>query len=258
MADTAAGAALTDAHRIAQVELSQQAIAAALVVWAELNPGNLAATRERWLQLLVTLIGIFDVRSAELAVSYLQQFRSVEGNPDGPIEGRRDFKPGGTARVLDYNGPATIIRHIKAGMQPAEAKRRVQQTMVGAVQRQVLEGGRRVVDLSALSNPVSKGWRRVADSDPCTFCALMASRGPVYRSESSAGSGRKYHNKCGCTVEEVFGQWRPNRAEQAYVDAYDEAALELRRQRLPLRPETVLPLMRSGGSFRDSPPPAAP
>ena len=202
---------------------------------------------------MITVVRLFDFRSGSLAGNYLSQFRQVEGNAGGPILGERDFDLPWAAKSIDYNGPGRIVSLIKEGMNPAEAKRRVTGTLQGAVQKQVLQGGRRVVDLSALANPVSRGWRRVADASPCTFCALLVTRGPAYRSAKSAGEGREWHYKCGCTVEEVFSRWRPTRTEERYIDAYSDVAAQLRKERLDLTRGNVLSRLRKDGGFRDSP-----
>lgn len=92
------------------------------------------------------------------------------------------------------------------------------------MQRHTLAGGRDLLSESALAHPRSIGFRRVTDGKPCAFCAMLASRGPAYRSKKTAGAGRRYHDYCGCTVEEVFGEWRPTAEEQRYIDLYEQAA----------------------------------
>ena len=83
--------------------------------------------------------------------------------------------------------------------------------------REVMEAGRQVVQRS------STRWRRVTDGAPCGFCAMLASRGPVYTSQDTADGGR-YHGRCGCSAEPFDGDpsdWVPSEAEQRYIDAYN-------------------------------------
>lgn len=47
------------------------------------------------------------------------------------------------------------------------------------------------------------GWRRVTVGKSCDFCLVMASRGAVYSSESTALGATKYHAHCDCRAEEV-------------------------------------------------------
>lgn len=83
-------------------------------------------------------------------------------------------------------------------------------------QLEVMAAGRETVANSA------KRWRRVSDGNPCGWCAMLVSRGPVYRSEDRAGMGRRYHTRCGCTAEPVDdpASWEPTPDEQRYIDAY--------------------------------------
>lgn len=204
MASTFAGDRLTDAHRLAQVSLASQAVAAARLLWSRLNPNDLAASRYEWLALMLTLVGAFDVRSARLAAAYLETFRDAEGFAGGPLVGVDGFNREQVVNSLGFLGPGRIIMAINSGVEPVVAHQQAFTRVGSGVVRHTLEGGRRVIDQSALANPRSVGWRRVADADPCEFCAMLAGRGAKYKSESSAGKGRKWHDGCGCTVEEVF------------------------------------------------------
>lgn len=66
-----------------------------------------------------------------------------------------------------------------------------------------------------------RAWRRISDGNPCSFCAMLVSRGPVYTSSQAAGevvgvrgvargkrkTGELFHDHCGCTVVELYGSW---------------------------------------------------
>lgn len=41
---------------------------------------------------------------------------------------------------------------------------------------------------------------RIPERLACPFCLMLASRGPVYHSEYTAGKGNRYHAHCRCTV----------------------------------------------------------
>ena len=45
-------------------------------------------------------------------------------------------------------------------------------------------------------------YQRITGSSPCALCALMASRGPVYKTEKAAAA--KPHDNCGCTAIPIF------------------------------------------------------
>lgn len=247
MAETQQGRRLTEAHRVAQLELAGQAIVGAAAVWDTLKPNDIDGTREDWLALELALVGYYDRESADLAGEYLTQYRQVEGAP-GPIVDLDAFDAGTAARSLDGYGPGAILHRVaRQGVAVVDAKDASLLNFQGAVQRQVLQGGRRVIDRSALANPRSRGWRRVTDGDPCAFCALVASRGPVYQSEATARGGRRYHIACGCTVEEVIGDWRPTEAERRYDDAYGAAAQKAQAETGKRTEAAVLAAMREAG-----------
>ena len=94
----------------------------------------------------------------------------------------------------------------------------------GAAMRQVRVGERQTLLRTVAADTRTKGWIRVTDSDPCAFCAMLASRGPVYKKDSAsrsdprfAGPGSaKVHDNCACTLEPVYATdtgW-PGRAKE--------------------------------------------
>lgn len=253
MADTIEGARLTELHRVLQVRLSTQAMAATRLLWSTLDPADLDRARDTWMRQQLQLMKVYDEKSALAAADYMKKFRVAEGVGAGPIVAVDEFDPDWAESSLGYNGPAKIQALTAAGVAPEAAKSAAFGQFAASAQRIVLGGGRRVMDQSALANPVSNGWRRVADANPCTFCAMLVSRGNAYRDAKSAGRGRHWHRRCGCTVEEVFGDWSPNAQEQRYIDAYDEAAARLDRLGQPHTKANILGSMRARGEFNDSP-----
>lgn len=84
----------------------------------------------------------------------------------------------------------------------------------GAASRHVLTGGRKSLLTLLDEDPQALGWARVTDGDPCAFCAMLASRGPVYRSREQAAF--QPHDACACQPEPVYSRdslW-PGRARE--------------------------------------------
>ncbi|MER5350590.1 hypothetical protein ABT093_09690 [Kitasatospora sp. NPDC002551] len=96
-------------------------------------------------------------------------------------------------------------------------------TASGAADREALRGGRTMVSTASRADRRVLGWARVTDENPCAFCAMLASRGIVYRTRDAAilkgfaDSGRrssdvldpeveleKYHDMCHCTPMAVY------------------------------------------------------
>jgi hypothetical protein len=66
----------------------------------------------------------------------------------------------------------------------------------------VTNTGRGTVITNARRDPLEVRYTRHASANACAFCAMLASRQAVYRSEDSAGVDA--HRKCHCTVVPVW------------------------------------------------------
>jgi hypothetical protein len=88
-----------------------------------------------------------------------------------------------------------------------EAHRQAGAQQAAAAERVAMNGGR-----SAIWNHMQRdrrvlGYIRLSRTGtPCGWCAMLISRGPVYRSQNSAefADGDKYHDNCHCYAEPVF------------------------------------------------------
>src|ERR1044072_8266843 len=109
----------------------------------------------------------------------------------------------------------------------------------GAAIRQSLKGARNVTSNVLKMDRKVLGYARYTDSNPCHFCALLASRGAVYGKDSFVESDShfranpespeapqgfldvsKVHNNCKCTLRPVY----------AKSQAMDADALHYKRQ----------------------------
>jgi hypothetical protein len=96
-------------------------------------------------------------------------------------------------------------------------------TVTGTATRLALEGGRDVVENSVREDDDALGWARVGDGDPCGWCAMLISRGAVFKSAVTAGSaahgGELYHDHDGCQVVPIFDRDSPllARADELYA-----------------------------------------
>ena len=105
---------------------------------------------------------------------------------------------------LLVTGPSEVKRRA-AKHEPEEmAMRSALVTASGSAVRHVLNGGRETLLTLVEADETALGWARVTDGDPCAFCAMLASRGPVYKSAATAGF--KPHDNCACVPEAVFAR----------------------------------------------------
>lgn len=84
-------------------------------------------------------------------------------------------------------------------------------TMAAEIERQV-EGAAQFLAADSASDELfaaieadaeARGWARVTRPAACAFCLMLATRGAVYTSESTANF--RPHPKCRCSVEPLFG-----------------------------------------------------
>ena len=89
----------------------------------------------------------------------------------------------------------------------------------------VSDDARRDVTGALIARPFA--WARVVQpgpNGPCGFCAMLASRGPVYRSSAAAGKGvRAFHDRCRCVVVPVYTSrvWEGKEDAARYARVYD-------------------------------------
>lgn len=127
-------------------------------------------------------------------------------------------------RSLDITGPVEFKKAIAAGKTPAQAVDTAAVRMAGSSQYLALEGGRSVMNESIGRDERATGYSRVTDNDPCAWCAMLASRGPVYKTARTAGDprqgGNSYHDACACQAWPAFTLDEPfvGVAEKLYED----------------------------------------
>lgn len=198
-----------------------------LQVWRELmNPAKVDAS---WPAVRAALIPIVQQGREQSAALARASYMDARGDADIPADG---FTPEGPLPLLvqrledslDVTGPVEFKKAIAAGKTPQQAMDAAAVRMVGTTQYLALEGGRQVMQRSIAADERATGWSRVTDADPCAWCAMLASRGPVYKSAQTAGDprqgGNRYHDHCACQAWPAFTLDEPfiGIAEKLYDD----------------------------------------
>lgn len=256
MALTVEGRELTEAHRKAQIAIAARAAAASKILWDRLRVSDLDGSAPAWMSAQLAVVSRSYAQSESLAESYISEYRNAENATDAPIVGS-PYARGPMAESMLLAGPSRVKLLIGKGESADGAHAKAFKKFSGIVRRQVMSGGRMMIDETTRRDKNAVGWRRVTDGNPCTFCAMLASRGPVYaskeRANSIAGSGLQYHGHCGCAAEIIYGEWQPSEREQLYIDEYEKAAKQANAAGEARTQHTVLHRMRENGIFRDSP-----
>lgn len=135
-----------------------------------------------------------NVRNAESELDDLSRLRSDLHSAAIGVHRRQERRGDSPTQARDRAATATAL---KAARHVSEASRE-------PLLDEVEEGRRR----GAI------GYARVVDADPCAFCAMLASRGPVYRSDAfddvgptfAGGNRFATHDGCECSLEPVYGR----------------------------------------------------
>lgn len=225
MARTAEGRRLTDADRAGANARAEVVARRAARVWDRLaDPDDIDAARG----LLVSQVTAESVAVAraqrEHTGRYLRRFMEAEGGGQITVATPM-IDPARVARDVTLAGPASY-KAARARGYDQQAALALARTRVSLTARGVVLGAqRRTVTGTARAN---RGrWRRVTDGHPCAFCAMLATRGPVYAEDTVDFVA---HGGCGCTaemclydVEEWVAEYATD-TELAWINAYFDAA----------------------------------
>lgn len=222
MAITPEGAALTEAQRLAQVGLRAAALRDVVEIWAGLDPERLDASWGAVSRALMAVVADRREQSATVARAYYGGFRAAEGVPGPapavPLVADAEAALAGARVSLEVTGPATV-RRLTAQHFPDPATVALVR-VAGAVQRHVLDGGRDVLQRLSRADARALGYSRVTSGRACAFCAMLASRGAVYKRDTARF---RSHDHCACTVEPLFRGGGLPPSAQRYGALWDEA-----------------------------------
>lgn len=138
---------------------------------------------------VVPLIGYYSDGSSALAADFYDDERDAAG-----ARGRYAAEPVVNLREKKlYIGTAWAT---ETGIDAIESASRLAQV----VQLETARPYRDTITTNRERDPEAVGWRRVS-AGGCKFCAMLAGRGAIYRSESVRFAS---HTHCHCTAQPVF------------------------------------------------------
>jgi hypothetical protein len=219
---------LVQAHRAAQARNAAVIAALVALLWRrEVKINDVDRSAARWVELALPRILTARQKSDALARQYVSTLRALE-LPDLPpfVPTPPDPLDANALRTsLWVTGPVALQKRLQAisgrEVTPAEAKALTSDAFdmsgagaAGAATRHASEGGRGQVVAAVKEDRTALGWVRVTKDDPCYFCAMLASRGVVYKGDSFddsnslfAGDGTaKAHDNCSCAMEPVYSR----------------------------------------------------
>ena len=123
------------------------------------------------------------------------------------------------ATSLRVVGPVAFKVNIARSRDRNTARQVMTTRLEGAAKRLALAGERETVMGTIERSDVIVGYQRVTASGACEFCQMLAGRGAVYKSRTTASTvvgrrgkprgnqriGRSFHDHCRCTVQPIYG-----------------------------------------------------
>ena len=149
----------------------------------------------------------------------LEKIAPLRPGEETELDRFSDLQPDRVEATLNSTGIASYKKALRAGQTPEQARDTMTTNLAGSATTLVLEGGRQLIHDTTLDDDEAIGWARITDPDPCAFCAMLASRGAVYRSRGTAGAEAnkkfvgdgmfKFHNHDQCTARPIFDSEDP-------------------------------------------------
>jgi hypothetical protein len=187
---------LIDGHRQLLDQISTAAINDSYAIWQ--NIGDIAdpGAKAVLAQALEEAIGPYWEASSMVGAEWYEQSRRLSLDDSAPVLYADTAEAPDSSRWWSLAGAAinTELDEKTAGTGLS--------LLAGGVQKTTYNGSRETVATNAFRDTTVTGYQRVPQSGCCAFCAMLASRGAVYSSESAAGTvvGR------GVPVEQTKGK----------------------------------------------------
>lgn len=200
---------LTEQHRLAQLRLGAQTAVQLREAWQLLDVSRIDQTIAGYLRVAVPLVRRQGQLSSELGARYITAFRRLELGTVSGFEAVVAAPPAVEAVTtsLTVVGPARVKSATGRGVDLVRAADLGQSGTMGEGMRHAMDSGRGSVLESVAEDDRALGWARATSGKSCGFCAMLASRGPVYKGKASGGF--KPHAKCACVPEPVYQQDAP-------------------------------------------------
>jgi hypothetical protein len=200
LAADASGQVLLRQYSQAQQSIAMRAAIAIVGMWNRLiSPDHF---NDGWKMLGPLINGIISTHyeaTAANAAQYYANTRVISGFDHMVVPGQNpDMQY--IDHVTDAMGPGQFYNFLP-NYEAEMASGMARDALRGASTRMVMMGGRDTITHAVHIDPVARGWERVIEPGACSFCAMLAGRGAVYK-ESTVDF--RAHDHCHCVARAVF------------------------------------------------------
>lgn len=213
-------ATLAERHVEAQQRISRLLADAVKREWTKAVAGRVptASMSEQFIARMLPLIRMYRDRSEGHAARFYERERFAAVPDASPFSGARADEVPDEAIITSLTVTG-LVRATQALEQVAlaEALELAQTSLQGAVSRITLNAGRSYSLNAFTEDRLAVAYFRQTGPGCCSFCAMLASRGAVYREDSFEQSdprffgpgNAKVHDECGCVMGTL---WRRDTA----------------------------------------------
>lgn len=212
---------LADSHRVAQNKLTATLALLILRYYQSLQGPqvDLEAAGRTWLAAVLPILAAAHGQSARLAGYYWGQQRELNIGDAGsyaPSAHVLDLNYDQARRSLAYTGIVRYQDRLERGMDLGRAFQLSAADAAASATRLAGNGGRDALLEAFEDDTKAIGWQRITRAAPCYFCAMLASRGPVYKKDSFDASDARFeggigevkvHDTCGCFLAPVYDRF---------------------------------------------------
>lgn len=257
----AAGAAtlavLDAAFRASQARIALATAKVIFARWPAVQADDLSGTSAAWLRDSIAVVLAGRARAEETADAYVAQVRRLQAPGTEPYS-LPPTKPPSVEQIrksLEFQAISTTARelyrvdNVRTTASPDADQDSEDRTAAGSKQRLMQEAIARATATAVRhvttaahdrvydhidADPVATGWARVTKPGSCYFCAMLASRGAVYKEDSFDESdprfhgpgNAKVHDTCGCGLRPIYSRSDPlpernADLEQLWIDMKD-------------------------------------
>lgn len=151
------------------------------MLFREIVTGKPAKDVEALLATVPDVVDVFGLAAGDLAAAYYDEARAAAGVPRGYLAV--------PAQPAPLDQVSTSIRWAVAPLfaTPPDLSAALDR-LVSSSERLALQPGRDTIVHNAIADRIKVGWARTPEPGACGFCLMLASRGAVYASKSTASS----------------------------------------------------------------------
>ncbi len=208
-----------EAHQLSQAQLAALMSPLLANAWSLVDLGDLSGTLPRFVRAVQAVVRRYGAAAAVVAQRYYDASRAASGVAGEP--------PRVQVPPVDADAVNQLVVDV-VSQALADPSRPPLDALDAEAEQLVLEHGRQQIIQLSDADPKAKGWARVVEPGACSFCLMLAMRGPVYKSRSTAnfrahkpypdGSG----GLCRCHAEATFNRWEPQASVRAAQKVWNQ------------------------------------